>query len=208
MIKEVDYFKGNPPALDVSIQQQKSKLLIMTGENAMGKSFMRRLYHQAMRKYGDIECIPVSQEARTTSGIHRAFMFGDEGEESTGAISCHSVKGGISTCKARKEAHAIIFDEPDIGLSDSYARGLGIVLRDFVKKVPKKTFAVIVTSHNRNLIKELLPLNPNHLRFGSPMTLDEWVNREVEPASPEELGERSIDTWRKISAILEKRKSK
>ena len=203
LIKESKYFAGEEPALDATFYKQKrSKLLVMTGENAQGKSFMTRLYGIAIKKYGGFECICTSQERRTESGIMRAIMFGDESCESTGDISSRVVKTGIKTCKARESRHAIIYDEPDLGLSDSYSCSIGVTLREFIEHLPEKTFSVIVISHSRYLIQELLPLNPHHLRFGEPMTLKQWVRRKVEPLDLDALHSRALKTFGKISTIL------
>lgn len=57
---------------------------------------------------------------RTSNGIERSFVFGDEGSQSTGATSLSvAIKCLSITLKEDKDSLAIL-DEPDVGLSDYY----------------------------------------------------------------------------------------
>ncbi len=175
-----------------------SKLVVATGENATGKSFFRRVISAALKKSG-VEPMPVSMELRAGGGIVSAFIFGDEGRQATGEVTANSVLGGFTTSAGRKNRHAIIWDEPDVGLSDDYAAGAGLEIRDFVEKSGEPLFLCVVSSHRKVLLEQLLPLKPHHVRFGDRMTLDEVVRSRPSPKRLEELRERSHALFLKLS---------
>jgi len=195
LLDSLSYFSGDKPIIKTKFFRGGTiPILIITGENATGKSFMRKLYCTVF-KQNKIECMPISQQGRCTGGIMRVFVYGDESCESTGYNSSKTVTTGINTCNSRDKKHAIIWDEPDLGLSDGYAAGIGIEIKEFVNKLSKNTMAVIITTHSKYLIKELLPLNPHHLRLGDKKSLKRWMNERVVPKDLKELEERSHKTW-------------
>lgn len=180
-----------------------SKLVVITGENATGKSIVRRLV-QVAGKDSKTEVIHLSQEGRSGSGngIMRACVYGAEDWESTGYISAHTVKGAIKTSRSRDHKHIIFWDEPDIGLSDNYAAGVGIQIREFVQNSPEKLFAAFVVSHSKPLIEQLLPANPFHLRLGSYMDLKSFVTSPVIPRDPELLHMEGHARFKRITKFL------
>jgi hypothetical protein len=204
LINELGYFNDEDPAINVNFTEGgKYPIIVMTGENATGKSFFRRLLQVSLKKYGNIECIHLSQEDRTYSGnCFRGFIYGDENLESTGQITGRTIVNGIATCNSRETKHTIIWDEPDIGLSDAYSAGVGVKIKEFVENISELTFGVIVITHSKHLIRQLLPLNPHHLRFGDNKSLDSFLNESVEPKNIDELGDKAFETFRKISAIM------
>jgi hypothetical protein len=210
LIEDLLYFQNENDCLVANFTEGgKYPIVVITGENATGKSFIRRLYQLLFKEYCNIECIHLSQQGRSSSGIIKAFVYGDETWESTGDISGRTVRTGISTCNSRDNKHTIIWDEPDIGLSDSYSAGIGVEIRKFVENLPKLTFGVIVITHSKYLIKELLPLNPHHLRLGDNKSLNSYLKERVKPKDISTLHDRAIETFRKIQSIInEKDKNK
>lgn len=102
------------------------KLVVVTGENAGGKSFFRRiLSHTAKLK--KIEPISVSMEGRrnVAYNIGLVFVYGDEEHDATGVNSIRTVTTGISTCRSRESDHMIVWDEPDLGLSEGLRASVG-----------------------------------------------------------------------------------
>lgn len=179
----------------------KGKLLVVTGENANGKSFFRRLLQQAYRQSEtkeDIEVMSISLQARAASGNPiRSFIYGDESHNSSGSNSVQTVLTGISTSRARTTPHAIIWDEPDIGLSDAYAAGVGRVIGEYAVDAPELTRAAVVITHRKALVNQLLKAydRPHHLHLGdnppepleSWTSLDDWMAQEIVPKDPELL---------------------
>lgn len=190
----------------------RGNFAVALGENASGKSFFRRLVSAVCREAG-VEIMPISMEGRFGNyGGLRGMIYGDESWESTGENSAGTVLAGISTCKSRENAHVIFWDEPDLGLSDRWAAGMGVALRGFAEALPKKTHGAIIVTHSRALVQELLPAEPHYLHFGSsdpPATLQAWLSREIKPKSLDLLKEESRKRFKLIQTILnrvEKRK--
>lgn len=202
LTNELTYFDKKKGVFYYKFFSTNSPLVVVTGDNASGKSFIRRLVQLACRDK-DIECIHLSQQGRCASGIPRLFIYGAEEEESTGYNTVNMLLTSFTTSKSRDSKHILVYDEPDIGLSDEYAAGAGIRLRKFIEKKPKYLKGIVIMSHNKHLLKELLPLNPNHLNLTDDKTLVEVVNRKIIPnKSLEELKKEGLETWRKINKIL------
>lgn len=190
----------------------KGRLVVIVGDNASGKSFFRRLV-QLMCKKAEVECIPISAEGRRNIAYSPwlTFVYGDEEHEATGVNSTNTVLTGIRTCQGRDAKHVIFWDEPDLGLSDSWAAGVGQKLCAFAKDPPKHTVAAFVVSHNRALVRELLPSSPFYLHLGvsadeAPQTLQEWVERPCKPRDPDLLPEMSHKRFKMIQHILNRAK--
>lgn len=205
-ILKLSYFQLDPaydntPAIEANLDEGQGKLILITGDNASGKSFVRRLVTLALRKM-DMECMHVSQEGRATGGIQRAFIYGAEDWESTGYISVGTMRKGIKTSRNRENRHAFFFDEPDIGLSDNYAAGLGVQLLDFLTDSPEKLYMICLVSHRKALIEQLLPLKPWNLRLGGCPDLETWLKAPIIPTDPEKLHEEGLKRFRRISKFL------
>lgn len=213
MTQELLYFEGDTPAIPYHFVETAGKLAVIVGENAAGKSFVRRLVSEMCRSI-HVEAIPLSMEHRAGGsfmyGPARALVYGDEHTFATGANSASLVKTGITTCLGRDSSHVIFWDEPDIGLSDNAAAGAGAAIREFVPEATSHTRAIFVATHSRYLVRELLPLNPHYLHLGlgdkAPPTLQDWVDRPVVPMDLDRLQKEGHARFKAILAILEDRK--
>ena len=89
--------KGKPPPL-----------VVIVGENAGGKSFLRRIITIGYRRL-DVELIHISMEGRRNVSYNpiMVMVYGGEDQESTGANPANTVLGAISTSKKREKPHAI-----------------------------------------------------------------------------------------------------
>jgi len=207
-IARTAYFTGvgdTPPALALRHVPGASRLCLVLGPNASGKSLLRRLAVAAC-KAKHIEFMPVSMEFRTGQqfGVGRVFVYGGtEMENSTGENSSRSVAGGIRTCRAKEAPHVIFWDEPDIGMSDGYARGMGRSIAEFAAAIPEHTVAAFVVTHRKALVRELLAADPHVVFMGdeSAASLDEWLARDEEPQDIEALPKRSSGTYTRVAAI-------
>lgn len=194
------YFNDGP--IKVNFNSGHEKLVVVTGDNATGKSFVRRVYH-AVIKLTNNEVMHLSQEGRCSSGIPAAMIYGDESYNSTGYLTSCTVSTGIRSCKERTTPHYIIWDEPDIGLSEKYAGGVGVEIRKFVENLSEYTKGVIIITHSKAIVRQLVSLNPSHLRVGDCLDLKTWLNRIEEPGSLEELEERNHTIFKAIQKILD-----
>lgn len=201
--KDPEY--GNTPAIYAKLYPGESKLVVISGDNASGKSFMRRLVSVACHQE-KIEAIALSQESRQGgmgNDIVRGLIYGTEHEMSTGHNSANVVVTAIRTSQGRTHKHIIFWDEPDIGLSDEYAAGCGKKMAEFLKEPPEHLFAAFVVTHRKALIRQLVKLNPWHLRLGKEMTLQGWLSRRVVPVDPQNLKDEGLARLRRISKILD-----
>jgi hypothetical protein len=107
-VADLNFF-GNG-GLKLSYEPGKGELVVITGENATGKSFLRRIVHAALNQH-EIELIVLSMQLRTAAGdIRKAFIYGDEGTQSTGQLSGHTVTMGMNTSRGRDKKHAVLWD--------------------------------------------------------------------------------------------------
>ena len=159
-----------------------------------------------------IEVMRLGMGLRTASGMHRAFMFGEEDRESTGKISINVVLSGMSTCSGRKNPHILMPDEPDIALSPSSHLALGQHLADFAASLPGSTEALVIVTHAREIIRPLLALDPTCIRLGDERrTTAQWVEESDPPATIEELlslRDKALTRRRAIAKILDDQNKK
>lgn len=197
-VAALELFRSGAPCSVQPGPDPSSRLVVVTGQNATGKSLFRRLLSAAL-KHEKVEPIPVSMELRSEGGMMRAFVFGSESYQATGEITAHSILGGIKTSRSRAERHSIIWDEPDIGLSDDYAAGAGLEIKEFLSPAPEKLFGVVVMTHRRCLIQQLLDLAPHHVRFGDDLTLDQVMKARITPRRLKQLDDASLALFRKLT---------
>lgn len=213
VILDLDYFHEDgdePPAIPFHRVDGEGKVVVIVGDNASGKSFCRRIV-QAVCQKAQVECIPISVEGRRKVSYMPwlSMVYGDEEYEATGVNSTHTVLSGITTSKGRETPHIIFWDEPDLGLSEGWAAGVGQKFCAFAQDPPEHLRAAFIVSHSRALIREMLPAKPFYLHLGvsaeeAPQTIQDWVERPVSPRDPEKLPEMSRQRFKKIQRILGK----
>jgi hypothetical protein len=213
---ELDYFQeiSGHVTIPAYWREGAGPLCLVVGDNASGKSFFRRIVgavcSQAKQK---TEYIPISMEARRTISYYPwlTFVYGDEETQATGVNSTETVLGGIRTSEGREDRHVIFWDEPDLGLSDSWAAGLGQKIAEFAKKPPKHLTAAFVVTHNKSLVSQLFDVNPHFLHLGvnpeeAPHSLVEWFESPVKPRNIDKLHEESHKRFKAIQKILDSKK--
>ncbi len=165
-IFELRYFSpdeaiGGQTAIPYVWDKGTSRLVLVQGENAGGKSFFRRLLRavtappRAGRGYdappsagGPFpipEIIHLSMQGRTDNGvgmmpIARAMVYGDESWHATGVLTASTIEGAIKTATGRDHGVSIYWDEPDIGMSAAAAAGAGVRIREFVDTLPANSY--------------------------------------------------------------------
>lgn len=214
---ELDYFQDPKPAIPYVWKPGKADnpLVVVVGENAGGKSFFRRCVSAVCRDDANkVEVIPISMEGRrqVAYNIGLSFVYGSEDWEATGVNSIGTVLSGINTCRGRETKHVIIWDEPDIGLSEGNAASVGKAIADFTREPPAHTKASIVITHRKALVGQLLPMEPHYLFLGDPdgpESLDAWILQPPVIRPLEEIKERSRKRFQSIQKILDEvKKSK
>lgn len=203
-----EFFLGESPVVPAEWVTADSacRVALVLGSNGGGKSLVRRLLQQEYRRR-KVEVIHISMMSRTSGGMARMMVYGSEEDSSTGQNSAHTITGAITTCRNRSEDHVLLLDEPDVGMSDEAAMGAGLALAEFCQNLPEHTKGVVITSHNRLLVNELLVCQPHYLGVGknAPESALAWVNRKIVPVSPEDLQKDAIAKWREIEKIINQR---
>lgn len=192
------------------------QVLLVVGENCSGKSFFVESLRAWSAHHHGMASICVSIRERTgsglsdMSGLRRSMMFGDECEQSTGACSARVVETAFSNVHSWAEAGrkpVLVLDEPEIGLSDGYARAMGQYLGQQAKTIPPGACGVVIVTHSRTLagaLRDELGVTPSFVRLEAVQDFDAWVV-SVEHRSVEELltlRELNHERWRQVSKAL------
>lgn len=166
-----------------------SRVIVITGANASGKSLAFRSLHR-LGVNAEVSPITLSIRERTGAGtfemasMRRAMIYGDEHAQSTGATSVTVISKGFANVVQRLEAtppspSLLMLDEPEIGLSEGYARALGRYLAEQVTALPAAAPGLVVVTHSRPMVEALvasLGTAPIFIHMGpTPMTLDTWL---------------------------------
>jgi len=205
-----------------------SKMVLVLGENAGGKSFFRRLVHMMTHpgrkgSWGDKsikpgpfpvrEFIHLSMQGRASGGFVSSAIYGTEDYRSTGENSGHVITTGISTACGRAHPSIIYWDEPDIGMSAGTAAGAGLSLHSLMEKDAPLVQAAFITSHSPALVRQLVDLDPHYIYLGDaegPATLADWFESQSNPkvVTLDELKARSRGRHKRIQHLLNGNKSK
>lgn len=190
-----------------------TKLLVITGQNASGKSLIAKIISAriaATRKTtkGSPEGVTynIGMALRTMGGgiSGKTFVYGDESDQSTGSTSVRAVNGAISNTKRSTNPVVVIFDEPEIGLSDEYALAMAEKIAAFEAELPPICDGLMVVTHNRAIVRRLLASDPHRLRLGT-HTTSEWLDQPITAASVAEidaLQDQNHRTWLAIRKLM------
>jgi hypothetical protein len=198
--------QGKPP-IPYVWRKGSSRLVLVVGENATGKSLLRRLVCRNAQTAGH-EPINVSMAGRVRQGVERLFVYGSESDESTGRNSAGTVTKGIATCRSRERSHIIFWDEPDLGLSDRWSAGVGVAIREFALAMPDATVGAFVVTHSKSLVRQIVECDSNFVGLGPdcPATVGHWLDASATPAPIEELAERSNALRTRVSMVLNRKR--
>ncbi|HCC22323.1 hypothetical protein A2480_04295 [Candidatus Uhrbacteria bacterium RIFOXYC2_FULL_47_19] len=211
-----------------------SRVVLVLGDNASGKSYFRRLveYTVQIGRLTELARIPdgkypsdifeVSPEERMEPGSFAALRYGDEAMHSTGDSSLQMVSrtiGWIRDAAQKKPTRDCIayFDEPDMGSGLRVAKSIGLLIGSLgAERIPQLK-SIFVTSHNPAVVRQLLKADsrPHYVFLGDsegPRTIEDWLemqkSEEVDPISPEELKKLSRQRFSDIQKVLDLRKER
>lgn len=189
---KLHHLLGLPPSIPTST------ILLVTGDNASGKSLFRRVLATYYQKQ-QLETITLSQQARSQSGLPRAVIYGDEEDEATGAISANALSKSFHQ---RTKPYVLIFDEPEIGMGEEAQLGAAIFLQQHCSNLPQNCEGIVLFTHSRILISSLKHMthfiwlhHPNH-------SVNDWLNRTLLPILPSELVKKGKEKWHQINDYL------
>ena len=181
------------------------KLLVITGENASGKSLLRRLISSLAHK-DKIEPIAISPEFRQRGGMMTVFVYGDESYDASGKIACVTVLGAIKTSKEREKPHIIILDEPDMGLSDDAAAGIAEEIVDYCNDPSPHLGLFAVITHRKAIMEPFIRAGASHVRVGDSLSLVEAYERPVVAVRPQAVHDKGLEMFRKVQKLLKEGK--
>ncbi len=192
-------------------------LMLITGDNASGKSFVCKVMQEAaqpdrtvpVEERRGLEFMRVGMNLRAGGSPMQRMMFGDEGRNSTGTISVRTIETGFRTSAERTHPHILCLDEPDIGLSEDYQHACGRMIAEFAATPAPHLVGLIVVTHSRPIARVIRELGPTALRLGSDAgSTGDWLDRP-RPVTIESLRQLT-DVARKrsqaINALMERRK--
>lgn len=185
------------------------KLVLVVGENASGKSFFRRVV-MGVCQQRKVECMHISMQGRRQSHIFNSFIYGSEDYDSTGKNSARTVSTGIKTSHDRENSHVLFWDEPDLGMSDTWAASTGEAIANFGAEAPNHLVYAFVVTHNRAMIKQLVKAKPHVLIFDDGEvygSLSSYLDREITTYPLSELDARCQRRFKLIQAVLNERKA-
>jgi len=206
--------KGALPAYLEPIKSGAPRVLLVTGSNASGKSLVGRFIGLVLRDEvapKEFQNMNIGMQMRTAGGFARAFVFGDEGDSSTGQLTHKSVSGLIHNSGNREMLHLAILDEPDLGLSEDFAEAMGEKIAAYGKNLGPRCIGLIVTTHSRPLAAELFAIGATCLRMGDPTPTKEWIAGGRKRRTLKELDalpDIGLKNFRAVIKVVDKRKKK
>jgi ABC-type antimicrobial peptide transport system ATPase subunit len=161
------------------------RVTVIVGDNGAGKSLVRRVIQKVCEP--DLEVMALSMAGRTTAGIVRGLVYGDEKSQSTGMASLRVIQTGIKTSESRVNRHVLVFDEPDIGASPVLAATMGRILGQWNK--PATLDHIFVVTHSRDLVRALGEATTfNYLFLGEKACpVQKWLEDPVVPLTDEQV---------------------
>lgn len=209
-------FNNDPSPFFAAVADGSRQMVVVTGENASGKSLFARVVSSILRVENRMVPVSVSIRERTGAGLdemssfRKVMMFGEEHERSTGATSASVVQTAFGNLR-HDGGSVLVLDEPEIGLADSYTRALGQFIGEQATRVPRVCGGVMVVTHSRSLVRGIvdgLGADPTHVAIsaGQPARagLHAWLEREEHRTVDELLALQDVglERWRRVSRLL------
>jgi antitoxin component of RelBE/YafQ-DinJ toxin-antitoxin module len=188
------------------------RLVVIAGENASGKSLAFRILAHKVAATG---ALPITLSIRERCGagtadmarMRQVMMFGDEAEQSTGATSVKTIAAAFRSNLDRAAGCVLGLDEPELGLSDGYARALGELIGTNTASLPDTCSGVIVVTHSRTLVAAMVAAygaTPTFLHCGPGASdLATWLDT-VETRTVDELlalPDIGLERWRAVNTL-------
>lgn len=198
---------------------EKAKIIVVTGDNASGKSFLVKDLRSCAKKVFGIKSIIVSIKERLNPTIdrdtekRRIFCIQDETGKSTGVSSVEVIKRSLSTLEqwSKEDQFILILDEPETGLAQGYEYALGKYIADNIKNMQDNPniAGVVIVSHSKSLVKGIYE-SQNAMSFihmgREKLMLNEWINKEDKKTVDELLSlmERGNQQYKEVEEISQK----
>ena len=194
--------------IEIRDKIQLNEVTILTGDNATGKSVIRKTLWQHVNDLLGVEeqksfVSDISMERRT--GLHPGLGGGgvflrDCGWTPTSMETYRFIKGIFQILDDDNKhisKRFIVLDEPEIGASKEVQKAFAKYINNFYEKIHdnNKCYGLLVITHSDEIIKNLKCDNFLNIQG---LTKEEYLNREVKDIDLEEIDKFSIDLFRGI----------
>lgn len=196
-------FQGKTPVIRATWDRGKNPVVLVSGENGSGKSYIRKIVNHICDK-NNLPFLGLSMQARQLSSVGRVMLYGDESCQATGLNSVRAVLHTLNVSRSLRHRHldhVVFLDEPDCGLSDNAALGLGRHLYYWLKRLKFAVRAVFIVTHRKELGKRIALLKPHHLRLDGSPPLRKWLKKVPRPIMPRDLLRTSQEKHRRMSEL-------
>ena len=185
-----------------------NEVTILTGDNATGKSVIRKTLWQHINDLLGIKeeksfVSDISMERRTA--LHPEMGGGgvflrDCGWTPTSMETYRFIKGifqNLNDDNKKISKRFIVLDEPEIGASKEVQKAFAKYINNFYEKIhdPNKCYGLLVITHSDEIIKNLKCDNFLNIQG---LTKEEYLNREIKDIDLEEIEKFSLNLFRGI----------
>lgn len=185
-----------------------NEVTILTGDNATGKSVIRKTLWQHINDLLGIKeeksfVSDISMERRTAlhPGLGGGGVFlRDCGWTPTSMETYRFIKGifqNLNDDNDKISKRFIVLDEPEIGASKEVQKAFAKYINNFYDKIHdnNKCYGLLVITHSDEIIKNLKCDNFLNIQG---LTKEEYLNREIKDIDLEEIDEFSLNLFKAI----------
>lgn len=171
------------------------KITILTGNNASGKSLIRKVLWQRIKELvndgrGDRQYVWETSMERRTSQLSAlgalSGAFRDNEWIATSANTILSINRFFQTDSETK--HYIVFDEPEVGCGEEVQLGIANKINEKSNFFKNDNLGLLIITHSRLIVKNT---NCDVFINLEGRTKEEWLNREVVAKDIDELYEEN-----------------
>ena len=194
--------------IEIRDKIQLNEVTILTGDNATGKSVIRKTLWQHVNDLLGVEeqksfVSDISMERRTAlhPGLGGGGVFlRDCGWTPTSMETYRFIKGIFQILDDDNKnisKRFIVLDEPEIGASKEVQKAFAKYINNFYEKIHdnNKCYGLLVITHSDEIIKNLKCDNFLNIQG---LTKEEYLNREIKDIDLEEIDNFSLELFRGI----------
>jgi ABC-type Mn2+/Zn2+ transport system ATPase subunit len=193
-----DYEQYPDDLVDIIDSIDCTKITILTGRNAGGKSLIRKLMSGEVRKQSGKDKIRIphaSQQLRTEVNPELGAL-GSFAHDLEWLATSTSTISNIEKAFKVEGADYLVIDEPEIGVGEELQLGLADWLNDKLVDYPK---GVLIICHSRLLVQNI---KHNHFINLEGMSFDEWTSRVPVKLPVEDFLEFSGEMFKRVKKRL------
>ena len=183
--------------LCVENKSEDSNVMLMSGDNASGKSIVCRLIKDIAKKES-CNVRETSMGDRAKKGYMQQAItygrYGDENKESTGNLTAKRIIKDVEFLENYEQNFLMIVDEPEMGLGKDYHKALGQFLAKACERLHEtgRCKGFIICSHSKTMFKSFLyhtnfDLIKLRLGEGNEESFCKWISNESKGKTMEDF---------------------